>query len=98
MAKFPHRHAYSVSLQYPMSARAIDPVCPQAILPMRVTLFPSGMLCVTNIMSINCNNTVFCSESNLEHAGGCFMSLRRIVFEIYVCKVEKLSISRKFDF
>ena len=35
-----------------MSIMAIDPVCPLAILPMRVTLFPYGMLCVTNIPSI----------------------------------------------
>ena len=42
VANFLHRHIYSTSLRYPISIRAIDPVCPQAILPMRVTPFPSG--------------------------------------------------------
>ena len=28
-----------------MSIRAIDPICPQAILPMRVTLYPYETLC-----------------------------------------------------
>ena len=82
MANFSHRHVYSASLHYPMSIMAIDPVCPQAILPMRVTLFPSGMLCVTNIPSINGNDTLFCSELNGKHAGESFRSLRLIVFEI----------------
>ena len=69
MANFPHRHAYSASLHHPMSIRAIDPVCPQAILAMSVTPFSSGMLYATNILSINCNNTLFRSELNAEHAG-----------------------------
>ena len=69
MANFSHRHVYSASLHNPMSIMAIDPVCPQAILPMRVTLFHSGMLRVTNISSINGNDTLFCSELNGEHAG-----------------------------
>ena len=47
-----------------MSVRAIDTVCPQAILPMRVTLFSSEMLFGTNIPSINCNDTSFCSGLN----------------------------------
>ena len=46
MAIFLHGHAYDVSLYYPMSIMAVDPVCPQAILPMRVTLFSSGTLCM----------------------------------------------------
>ena len=82
MAYLSHRHVCSFYLHYPMSIMAIDPVCPQAILPMRVTLFPSGMLCVTNIPSINGNDTLFCSELNGEHAGESFRSLRLIVFEI----------------
>ena len=57
VANFSHKHVYSASLHYPMSTRAIDPVRPQAILPMRVTLFPSGIPSVTNIPSINCNDT-----------------------------------------
>ena len=32
-----------------MSIRAINPICPQVILPMRVTPFPYGMLNVRNI-------------------------------------------------
>ena len=69
-----------ISLHYPMSIRSIYPVCPQAILAMGMTLFPSGMLCVTNIPSINCTNTIFCSKLNGEHTGEMFMSLRCIVF------------------
>ena len=65
-----------------MSIRAIDPVCPEAILPIRVTLFPSGMLRVTNIPLMNCSDTLFCSELNGEHGGESFMSLQFIVFEI----------------
>ena len=82
MANFSHRHVYSASLHYPMSIRAIDPVCPQAILPMLVTLFPSVMLCVTNIPSRHSNDTLLCSELNGEHAGKSFMSLRLIVLDI----------------
>ena len=67
-----------------MSIRAIDAVCPQAILPMKVTLFPSVMLCVTmnNIPLINGNDTSYCLELNGENAGESSMSLRLIVFEI----------------
>ena len=83
VAYFSHRHAYCTSLHYPMSIRAIDTVCHQAILPMRVTLFPSGMRCVTNIPSINGNDTLFCSELNVEHAGESFLSLHIQVFQIY---------------
>ena len=72
MANFSHRDVYSVSVHYPMSISAIDPVCPQAISAMTVTLFPSEMLCVTNVPLINCNNTLFCSELNGEHIGGRF--------------------------
>ena len=45
-----------------MSNRAIDPVCPQAISPMKVTLFPSVMLCVTNnnIPLKNGHDTSYC--------------------------------------
>ena len=80
-----------------MSIIAIDPICPQAISAMSVTLFPSEILCATNIPSINCNNTLFGLDLNEEHAGESFMSLRFVVFEIYACNVEKLSISRKFN-
>ena len=82
MANFWHGNVYSTSLHYPMSIRAIDPVCPQVILPMRVTLFPSGTLCVTNIPSRNRADTLYCSELNGEHAGESGMSLRSIFFEI----------------
>ena len=78
---FLHTHVYSASLHYPMSIMSIDPVFPQVILPMTVTLLPSGMLCVTNILSIN-GNTLFCSEVNEEHAGEIFRSVRLIIFEI----------------
>ena len=81
-----------------MSFRVIDPFCPQAILPMKVTLFSSEMLSVTNIPSINCNDTSFCLELNGGNAGQSFMSLQIILFEIFWCKVEKLSISEKLAF
>ena len=58
------------------------PVCPQAILPMRVRVFPSGMLGVTNIPSINVSDTFFCLEFSRECAGESIMSLRIIFFEI----------------
>ena len=73
---FSHRHVYSACLHYPISIRAIDPVCLQAVFPVRVTLLPSGMLCVTNIPSINCNDTLLCSELNGKHAGEGCLSLR----------------------
>ena len=72
----------SASLQNIMSIRAIDPVWSQAIFPMRVTLFPFGMPCVTNTPPINGNNTLSCSELNGKHAGDGSMSLRFIIFEI----------------
>ena len=80
MANFLHAHVYSASLHYPMSIRAIDSVCPQAVLAVSVTVFTSGTLCVTNIPSINCNITLLCSELNVEQAGEVFRSLRFIVF------------------
>ena len=72
MAIFSYRHVYSAYLHYPMSIRAIDLVCPQPILPMRMTLFPSVMLCVPNIPLLNRNDTLFRSDLNgytLVHAG-----------------------------
>ena len=72
MTNFSHRHVYGASLHYRMSISAIDLVCPQAILSMRMTLFPSGMLCVPNIPLINSNDTSFHSEligCTLVHAG-----------------------------
>ena len=54
---FLHGHVYSASLHYPMPVRAIDPVNPQAIFPMGVTLFPSGTLCAANISSRRFNHT-----------------------------------------
>ena len=80
MANFSHRRAFSGSLHYSMSIMAIDPVCPQTILSMRVTLFPSGMICITNIPSIKSNNTLFCSVLNGKQAGERFWSLQLIVF------------------
>ena len=80
-----------------MSIMAIDPVCSQAILPMRVTLYPSGMLCVTNIPSINDNDILFCSELNREHTSESFRSLGRTVLRYAKANLKKLSILRKFD-
>ena len=80
VANFAHEHVYSASLLYPMSIIAIDPVCPPKVLPMRVTLFPSGMPCVTNIPSINGNATLFRSELSRKHAGERFKSVRFTLF------------------
>ena len=78
----PNGYVYRASLHYPMSIRAIDPVCPQAILPMRVTLFHSGTLCVTRIPSRNCDDKLYCLELNGKHDGENCISLKPIVFEI----------------
>ena len=40
----PHWHIYRTFWTLQISARAIDPVCPQAIFPARVTLFHSRMI------------------------------------------------------
>ena len=82
MANFSHRHVYSASLYYPTSIKVIYVVCSQTILAMSVTLFTSGTLCVTNIPTINCNNTLCFLELNGEHAGKCFRSLQFIVLEV----------------
>ena len=68
---------------------AIDPVCPQVVFPVRVTLFPSVMLYVTNIVSKYRNNTPLCSELNEEHADESYLSLWLKVFGIGVCEFEK---------
>ena len=82
MANFLHRHIYGASSHYLMSILAIDPVCPQTILRMRVTLFPSGMLCVINIPSINGNDTLFYSELSENTLVKVLGRLRLILFEI----------------
>ena len=82
MANFSSGHVYSASLYHPMSVRAIHSVCAQAILPLRVTLFPPGVLCVANIPSINVNDTLSFLELNGEHAGESFMPLRCTDLEV----------------
>ena len=82
VANFSHRHDYSDSLHYPMPIRVLAQFALRRFCR-GLTLFPSGMLCVTNIPSINCNDTYVCSELNGEHAGESCMSLRFIVVEIY---------------
>ena len=98
MANFSHRHVYSASLHHPMSIRTIDPVCPRAILPMRVTLFPSGMLRVINIPSINGNDTLFGSQLNGEHAGESFISPRFIVFRYANVRMKNCRFCKKLTF
>ena len=91
VANFSHGRVYSASLHYPVSISAIDPVCPQQIFLMRLTLFPSGTRYATNIPSINLiffyklqKNALSC-WLNVEHAGENFMSLRLVVLEMYTC-------------
>ena len=78
---FSHTHVYSAGASLPctMPIRTIDPVCPKAILPEMATLFPSGVLYVTNGRSKNRNNTSFCLELNGKDASETLMSLRFIV-------------------
>ena len=78
-----------------MSIRTIGPVSPQAILPMTVTLFPSGIICVTNIPSTNCSNCLFRIERRSRWWK--FNVANIYIFEIHSREVEKLSIWRKFD-
>ena len=77
---------------------AMDPVYPQAILPMSVTLFPSVMPCVTNIPSINGNDTLFCLTLNGEHAGEGFMSLQIIVLRYTNVKLKNSRFRKKMTF
>ena len=56
--------------------RAFLQACPRIIFTVRVTLFPSGMLYITNIWWRNKNNMSFYSELNVEHDGECFVSIR----------------------
>ena len=81
-ANFSHRYVYRASLHYSMSIMAIATVFPQAVLRKRVALFHSGKLCVTNIATINGNDTLFCLELNKKHSGERFRSIRLTVFEI----------------
>ena len=80
-----------------MSIRDFHSFYLRAIFPVRVALFPSGMIYITNIKSIYRNNTFFYSGLNVEHVGEGFVSIWQIGFELWTCKVEKLPISRKFD-
>ena len=74
-ARFSCRPVHRATLLLPMSIRAIDLVCRQSILTVRVTLFPYGMLYATNVQSRYLNNISFGSEVNAEHAGEIFASL-----------------------
>ena len=81
-----------------MSTRAIGPVWPTAIWPMRVNLFPSGMLCVTNIPSIKDKNTLCCLELNGEYAGESFMLLNLKVLRYTHVKLKNCRFSKKLTF
>ena len=88
-------HVFRAFLQFQMSLGDFH-VCRRAIFPVRVTLFPSRMLHITNIRSRYRIHTSLCSELNGEHVGEGFDSIWQIVFEIWLCKVKKLPISLKF--
>ena len=60
---------FYVSLPFQMSVRAFHSVCPRAISPVRVTLFPSGILYITNILSRHRPNMSLCSKMNVEPVG-----------------------------
>ena len=98
MASFSLRHVFSASLHYPMSIMAFDSLCPRVILPMRLTLFPSGVLCVTNIPSNSGNDTFYCSELSEEHAGESFRSLRLIVLRYANVKLKNCRFSKNLAF
>ena len=80
MAIFSLGHVNSASLNYLISIKAIDLVCPQAILAMSVTLFPFGMSCVTKILSINRSYTLFCSKLCVKYVGESFMPVGVLIF------------------
>ena len=82
MAFFSHRPVFRAPYPYPASIIVIGPACSRAFLPVRVTLFASGMLSVTNIGSIYHNNNYVCGELSEEHAGENLMSRHWTVFEI----------------
>ena len=90
MVHLSHR-PFIVPIVFLTSTRNNDPVCHRTIYLVRLTLFPSGMLNVTNILSRCLNDTPFCSELDGEHAGENFSSHyagEMIVFEIRVVKVK----------
>ena len=51
MVHFLNGSVYRASWPFPMSIRANDPVYHQTIFPVRVTMFPSGMLVVWHLHS-----------------------------------------------
>ena len=66
----------------------IDLVCPQAIFQTRLTLFPSGMLHVTNIRS-KYHITTFCSELSGKHASKGYLSLPLTILKYELAKLKK---------
>ena len=62
-----------------MSNRALHPICPRAIFPVIVTLFPFRDVILHKYSSTIPKHTSFCSELNGEHAGKGFVSIRQTV-------------------
>ena len=85
---------YMTSWQFPMSIKAIDSVCPQAIFRVRLTLCPSWKQYITIILPRYRNKTPFYSESNGTWAGECFVALLIISWD-WAFEVGKVPISRK---
>ena len=81
-----------------MPVRAIDPVCPQTVLPMGGNAVPIRMLCVTNIPSVNGNDTLFCADLKGKRTVESFRSLRFTVFDICSCKVENCGFCENLTF
>ena len=81
-------------LPFQMSIRAFREVWPGAIFPVRVTFFPSGMLRIT---IFDQDTKAICHSARIECRtdGEGFISIRLINLEIWICKFEKLPISRK---
>ena len=96
VAIFSHRHLYSASLHYLMSIRAVDSVCPQAILVMIGRCSLPGQCASQNITSINCSSTLCCLELNWEHAGEGFRSLRFMFFRNTHVKLKNCRFCKKW--
>ena len=79
---FTNTRCFSTPLSCLTSIVAIDPVCPQVIFPIRVTLFPFGLPHVTNIgLRFHRHpSPSFCSELNGVYADETEMSLLMIFF------------------
>ena len=98
MVHFFTKTRFKASLLFQMSIRVFRQACARAIFPVRVTLFPSGMLYITNILSIYQNNVSFCPESNVKHDGEGLVSKRLIVLIYGLAKLRNCRFPENLNF